>query len=247
MANLFNSFIFEPILQTLLWIYNTLAFNDLGFAIIILTIFIRFILFPFFYKSSKDQALIRKLQPQVDAIKENHKEDKEKQAEELMNLYKDHKLNPFSGFLLLIIQIPIFIGLFKIFKNPDIIIETFSNHTLFGMVDLVKTSIPLVIFASAIQYIQGKISLSTKSNDQKKGKMAKFGKSMIYFMPFISFLILSQLPSALAVYWATSTIFSAGQNYLVNKKVADIDLDKPKNDLEYKKEDKEELTDNKSE
>ena len=69
MSNLFNNFIFEPILETLLWIYNNIALGDLGVAIIMFTILIRTILFPFFYKSSKDQALMRKLQPTVNKIK----------------------------------------------------------------------------------------------------------------------------------------------------------------------------------
>lgn len=222
MANLFNNFIFEPILEILLWIYNNLALGDLGLAIIMLTIFIRIVLFPFFYKSSKDQALIRKLQPKVDEIKKTHKEDKQKQTEELMSLYKEHKLNPFSGFLLLIIQLPIFIGIFKIFKDTEIITQTFTNFTFLGIINLVEVSIPLVVIASILQYIQGKISLNSGKQPQNKKGMAKFGKSMIYFMPFISFIILTQLPSALAVYWITSSIFSTGQSYLVDKKVAKI-------------------------
>jgi YidC/Oxa1 family membrane protein insertase len=235
MNNIFNNFVFEPILEILSWIYNNIAFNDLGLAIIFLTILIRVILFPFFLKSSKDQALIKKIQPQVEKIKKNHKNNKEKQAEELMNLYKNHKLNPFSGFVLLMIQLPIFFGLFKIFKNPEIITQNFANHTLFNLIDLVNVSIILVLIASVIQYIQAKTTMSiNKTSDSKNNSMAKFGNLMIYFMPFMSFMILSRLPSALAVYWIVSAIFSIIQSFIVNKKISKIDFTKTKNSLEYK-------------
>jgi len=228
MVKLFNSLIYRPILNLLVWIYQNLAFDHLGIAIIILTIIIRFILLPFFYKSSKDQALIRKIQPKVDKIKKKYKDDKEKQAQKLMELYKAYELNPFSGFLLLIIQLPIFIGLFQIFKNSELIIETFSNPTLFNIINLTETSMILVVIAAAVQYFQAKTSLGAQQNTKQKtnNPMGKFGKYMVYIGPVLSFIVLSQLPSALAVYWIISAIFSSIQHIIINKKISKIDFDK---------------------
>jgi YidC/Oxa1 family membrane protein insertase len=93
----------------------------------------------------------------------------------------------------------------------------------------------LVLIASVIQYIQAKTTMSiNKTSDSKNNSMAKFGNSMIYFMPFMSFMILSRLPSALAVYWIVSAIFSIIQSFIVNKKISKIDFTKTKNSLEYK-------------
>jgi YidC/Oxa1 family membrane protein insertase len=185
------------------------------------------VLLPFFYKSSKDQALIRKIQPKINEIQKKYKEDKEKQGKELMNLYKEHKLNPFSGFLLLIIQLPIFFALFRIFRNPELITETFDHVTAFGLINLTEVVIPIVVVAAILQYFQGKISLAankTSNNQQNNNPMAKMGNSMIYITPIISFVVLIQLPSALAVYWITSSLFSIGQQFVINKKIAEVDV-----------------------
>jgi YidC/Oxa1 family membrane protein insertase len=226
MANLFNNYVFEPILSLLIWVYQNISLGDLGLAIIILTLLIRVVLLPFFYKSSKDQALIRKIQPKVNEIKKKYKEDKEKQGKELMNLYKEHKLNPFSGFLLLIIQLPIFFALFRIFRNPELITETFNHVTAFGLINLTEIVIPVVAVAAILQYFQGKISLAinkTSNNQQNNNPIAKMGNSMVYIAPILSFVILIQLPSALAVYWITSSLFSIGQQFVINKKIAETD------------------------
>ncbi len=231
MAQLFNNFIFEPILSLLVWIYENLSFGDLGLAIIFLTIFIRFVLLPFFYKSSKDQALIRKLQPRVNEIKKKYKENREKQGRELMALYKEHKLNPLSGFLLLLIQLPIFIALFKIFRDPELITQTFNNVTFLGIINLTEVNMIFVVIATILQYFQGKISLSVgKKNKsaESNNPMAKMGNSMVYIAPVLSFVILAQLPSALALYWITSTLFSTGQQLVINKKIAEVDISKKK-------------------
>ena len=72
-GNLFNSLFFEPILALLVFIYDHVAFNDLGLAIIALTVLIRLVLFPLFYRGAKDQTLIQKLQPRIEEIKNKHK------------------------------------------------------------------------------------------------------------------------------------------------------------------------------
>ncbi|KXB08622.1 hypothetical protein AKJ56_00735 [candidate division MSBL1 archaeon SCGC-AAA382N08] len=241
MVHLFNNYIFEPILSLLVWIYQNLSLGELGLAIIILTILIRVVLLPFFYKSSKDQALIRKLQPRVDEIKKKHKDNREQQGKELMALYKEHKLNPFSGFLLLLIQLPIFIALFKIFRDPELITQTFENISFLGIIDLTETSMPLVVAAAALQYLQAKTSMkvnkknSTSSN--KNNSLAKMGNSMVYIAPVLSFVVLTQLPSALALYWITSALFSTGQQLVINKKIAEVDIS-PKKEGEKEKAEK---------
>src|SRR3989344_4200053 len=102
MANLFNNFIYEPLLAVLVFIYQNIAFGDLGLSVILLTVFVRVVLFPVFWKSAKDQALMNRLQPHIKQIQLDHKDDREEQAKKLMALYKEHRLNPLSGFLLLL-------------------------------------------------------------------------------------------------------------------------------------------------
>lgn len=221
-SNLFNTIFFEPIFGLLVFIYENVAFNNLGLSIIILTVIIRVVLLPFFYKGAKDQALVQRIQPHVEKIRKDHKDNKEKQVQALMALYKEHKLNPFSGLLILIIQLPIFIALFHIFRSSDLIIETFDNPLLFGLINLGEASVILAIAAAGLQYLQGKVALS-KRVGKTKDPLAGFGAIMVYFAPILSFVILISLPSALALYWVVSTIFSLGQQIVINKRLAYID------------------------
>lgn len=223
-GNLFNSLFFEPILALLVFIYDHVAFNDLGLAIIALTVLIRLVLFPLFYRGAKDQTLIQKLQPRIEEIKNKHKKNREEQTKALMTLYREHKLNPLSGFLILIIQLPIFIALFQIFRNPDTISSTFDNPFFLGLINLGEVVMVFALLAAVLQYFQGKLAFSKrKTTSPANSPLANFTKTFIYAGPIISLMILTRLPSALALYWIVSTLFSLGQQFIINKKLEYID------------------------
>src|SRR3989344_8721224 len=126
MGNFFNIILYQPLFNALVSLYNTVAFQDLGVAIILLTFVVRVILYPLFYHSFKNQTLMQKIHPEIQKIQHNHKGNREKQAQALMELYKQHKVNPFSGFFLILVQLPVLIVLYQLFLkglNP----ETFTN------------------------------------------------------------------------------------------------------------------------
>src|SRR3989344_1229472 len=110
MIEIYNSLIYQPILNILVFFYKTIAFYDFGLAIIFCTIFIRIILYPVFHKSAKHQSVMQKIQPKLEKVRELHKDDKEKQMKATMDLYKEHNINPFSGILLLLVQLPVLIA-----------------------------------------------------------------------------------------------------------------------------------------
>jgi len=115
MGHLFNTFLIQPLLNLLIVVYNGIV-PDLGVAIILVTLLIRFVLLPLFYKSAKDQTVIQKyVTPKIKELQQKHKDDKERQVKEMMAVYKEHKVSPFSGFLLIIIQLPILIALYRVF------------------------------------------------------------------------------------------------------------------------------------
>jgi len=219
MANLFNTYLYEPILAVLVFIYQNLSFHDLGLAIIILTILVRVVLFPIFYKSAKDQSLMQGLQPHIKKIQKNHKDNKEKQATALMALYRQNKVNPLSGLLLIIIQLPIIIALYQVFlKGLSGVV--FDNHTFLGIIDLGAKSLILVVAAALLQYVQGKLSLPPQSSDEQGKKIFQTSRMMTILGPIITLVILISLPSAISLYWAVSTLVSIGQQVYINKKIA---------------------------
>jgi len=199
----------------------------MGLAIIGLTLLIRLILYPLFYKSIKNQTILQKLQPHIQKIQLDHKDNKEKQAQALMQLYKDHQVNPFSGIFLLILQLPILIALYQVFlygfKDESltglysfITSPTHINPSFLGLIDLAKSSIIVVSLAAVLQYLQAKLSLP-KDESGKEVAGAKLAKQMSFIGPALTFAILYSMPAAVGLYWMTTSVFSIFQQMYVNK------------------------------
>lgn len=236
MASLFKTIFYQPLLNTLIFLWHYAAFEDLGIAIILLTIVIRLILFPVFQKSVRHQTLMQRLSPEVKKIQENHRGNKEKQAQAMMDLYRQHKVNPFGGFLLLIIQLPIMIAIYQVILkgfSPEVFTNLYSfiphpqefSQSFLGLIDLGKKSILIAVVAAVAQFFQGKLSMSLSKPQkeepgQKGAAMAQIiSKQMIFIGPLFTIFIVGSLPSAVGLYWLTSTLFGIGQQILINKKL----------------------------
>ncbi|HVA96121.1 MAG TPA: YidC/Oxa1 family membrane protein insertase [Candidatus Acidoferrales bacterium] len=116
--NFFDIILINPILNVLVSIYQLLTVlhipSALGFSIILLTIVVRLILYPFMHQSIKQQKKMQQLTPHINKLKEKHKDDAKRLQVEQMALFKEHGVNPASGCLVMIIQIPILIGLYRV-------------------------------------------------------------------------------------------------------------------------------------
>lgn len=217
----FHTYLYLPTVSALLYIYNTIAFHDLGLAIVFLTIAVRVVLFPVFYKGAKDQALMQRIQPHIKKIQLDHKDDKEAQARAMLDLYKKYKLNPFSGILLLILQLPVFIVLFQVFSK-ELSTGIFATTTFLGLINLGAKGYVLPIIAAAAQYFQTKLMMGPQTKNAAStndGPMAGMAKTMAVVGPAFTFFILLNLPSALSVYWTVSGVFSILQQIYINKKL----------------------------
>lgn len=231
MSSFFNVILHQPLFNALVFLYNTVAFQDLGIAIILLTIVVRFILYPLFYHSFKNQTLMQKIQPEIQKIQHDHKGDREKQAQALMGLYKTHKVNPFSSFFLILVQLPILIVLYRLFLtgfSAAALVNLYSfipapseiHNSFLGLIDLGQKSILMVVLAAVLQYFQGKLSLpKPKDGDSaaQESPTAKVGRSMVFIGPVLTGLILTSLPAAVGLYWVTSSGFSIFQQIIINK------------------------------
>lgn len=225
---MFQTFFYIPLLNALVGFYNTIAFQDLGVAIILLTTAIRVIFLPLFYKGAVNQSLMQKLQPEIKKIQHNHKDDKEKQAQAMMELYKTHNVNPFSGFLMILVQLPVLIGLYQVFLkgiSPDTMVKLYSfvmapqniNATFLHLIDLQKPSILMVILAAAAQYVQGRLSLPKIEKGQELSAAEQMGRQMMYLGPIMTVAILGTMPSAIGLYWLVTSIFTVIQQMYINK------------------------------
>jgi YidC/Oxa1 family membrane protein insertase len=202
--NLFDTILYHPILNILIFICH-LTKGDFGLAIILLTLFIRFLFLPLTFKSQKSQKEISDFQKEIQEIREKYKENKEEQAKALISFYQKKKFNPFSGFIWVLIQLPILYALYKVFTQGLQLLEI--KPSFLGIFDLSKPNIFFALFAGISQYFQTPFS-AQKSSDP----MIKFSnliqKQMLYFFSLLTFLFLLKFPSALSLYWIANSLFS---------------------------------------
>jgi len=226
---LFNEVIYRPLFNGLIFLYNVLPGHDFGIAIIVLTVIIRIILYPLNQKAIKSQKEMQLIQPKVKEVQQKYKNNKEEQGKALMDLYKEHKINPASGCLPILVQLPILCGLFSVLRaglNPEKLTQLYSfvarpeiiNNTFLGILDLSQKSIILAILAGIAQFIQSKMLMPKTSASQSSDFSSVMNKQMVYFFPVFTVFIAASLPAGLGLYWVATTVFGIVQQYFVLKK-----------------------------
>jgi YidC/Oxa1 family membrane protein insertase len=233
MSFLWIEILYKPMLNALIMLYNTVAFGDMGIAIIELTIIIRLILLPSSIKALRSQITMQKLQPELEKIKQKYKDDKQKQSQVTMEFYKKYKINPLSSCLPTLIQLPFMIALFWILRDalssnnlhmlyPFVAKPAQINTYFLGWVNLAASkNYVLAALAAITQFIQSKM-IMPKSNPGEKGMQSMISTQMIYFMPILTFIIAITLPAGLALYWTVTTVFAIITQYFILR----VDKDK---------------------
>lgn len=202
MKNLYHLLLIDPLLSLLVFLYERVTFNDLGFAIILLTVIVRIVLYPLFYKSLKQQHVLKKIQPHIHAIQTKHKDDRAEQGKALMALYKEHGVNPLMSLGLIFVQLPILIALYQVFITPP----AGLNQSFAGLIILNERSFLLVLVAALLQYLLGVMSIKGTAHDT--GPAAQTMRNMILIGPMITVAVLWSLPAAVGLYWVATTLFS---------------------------------------
>ena len=235
LSHFWTLFLYQPLLNILAFLVSVVPGADLGVAVILLTLFVKVVLFPLSQRSIESQAKMNLLAPELKKIKDSGA-SKEEQAKQTFELYKKYKTNPFSGCLLVLIQIPIIFALYFVFyhwKTFDInLIYSFihippnvSNHFL-GLIDISKTHIWfLAILAGASQFFQAYYMpkpAATTATPGKESFQDSFSRSMQtqmkYVFPFVVAYIAYSVSRAIALYWVTSNVFAIGQQIYAKKK-----------------------------
>jgi YidC/Oxa1 family membrane protein insertase len=233
--NAFNLFLCQPLFNALVFLYKYLPGHDFGVAIIVLTVVIRLLLYPLMTQSIKSQKILNNLQPKIQEIQNKHKSDKNKQGQAMMELYKNEKINPFGGCLPLLIQLPILFALYRVFwkgLQPEQLNQLYSfvsfsgqiNPDFLGIINLGEASVFLAVLAGITQFIQTKMTMPKIQKAQGgKDQMSQFSnmmqKQMLYLLPIFTVFILWKMPSAIAVYWIVTALFTIAQQYLIFKKI----------------------------
>ncbi len=233
MAYLYQQILYRPILNLLIFFYQTVAFHDLGIAIILVTLLIRVVLYPFFHTGAKQQMLMQRIQPKIKDLQVKHKDDRDAQAKALMELYKEHGVNPFAGMLLLIIQIPILLTFYWVIRSgigtaqltglyPFVAVPSSVNPIFLGFINLAQPNFILILAAALAQYFQAKLTIYRAPGSASGGlsQAEKIARQMVFIGPIITILVFYNFPAALGLYWLMTSLFSAVQQYFVNKHLA---------------------------
>ena len=226
-GNFFYVVFYQPLFNLLIFLYNSIG--DLGLAVIFITLIVKGFLYPISAKATKSQKELKEIQPKVKELQEEYKDDKEKQAEKVLELYSERGISPFSGIFPLLIQFPVIIALFQIFRrglgagelvhlynfiqHPEVV-----DYMSFGVLNLGEPNMILAVLAGIGQFIQVRITMPVQKNDNEGGEKG-FGEimkgQMKFVLPVFTVFILSSLPSAVGVYWIITVIFSVVQHKLV--------------------------------
>ena len=202
-------------------------FQNFGIGIIILTIFIRIILFPLANKSFKSMNSMRILTPEIQRVRERYKDDKQKMNQEMFALYREKKINPAAGCLPILIQIPIFFALYKVlFVSIEMRHAPFFGWikdlsapdptSLFNLFGLIPWDPPLFLTIGIWPLLMGlTMFLQQKINPPPPDPI----QAKIFMMlPFIFTFLLATFPSGMVVYWTVNNVLSIGQQYILLKK-----------------------------
>ncbi len=233
---IYNEVLFRPLYNLLVVVTNVLPGHNVGISILLLTILVRLILLPPSWHQAKqmqrNQSKMSALKQELNKIQEKYKNDKVKKAEETAQLYKKAGINPASGCLPLLIQLPILIALYRVFfvgigeqtyrflygfvSRPDV-----AQMGLLG-IDLAKTSVLLAVMSGVFQFVLMRMAspaptMAPAGDDQSAQMMASMQKNMSYMFPVMTVFIAIKLPAALSLYWVATTLFGIGQQYLFKK------------------------------
>ena len=195
-----------PLLTALNWIHKYVL--NYGVAIIILTILVKLIFWPLGNISYRSMKGMQKLQPQMKKLQEKYKDDKAKLQQETMALYRANKVNPMSGCFPMLIQLPVFFGLYRALLYS---IELRHAPFVFWIQDLSAKDpyyiTPIVM--GATMFLQQKMSPQPGGNEMQA--------KMMMWMPVVFTFLFLNFPSGLVIYWLFNNILSIGQQYYINK------------------------------
>ncbi len=248
MKTIFNVILHKPLFNLLLVFILFIPGNNLGLAVILLTLLVKLVLSPFSYKALVSQIKNKKIQPIIDQIKKDHPDDKQLQSQKQLEIYQKLKVNPFSGCIPTIVQIVVVLALYSLLREGFVLQENLLYHFLtlpttvnmhfLGIADINTPSAVLAVLAGVFQYIQVWLSPAFKKDKKKEEEVkdkkdmgpmdmmqSQMGVFVKYIMPGMVVVFGFMFPAALVLYWITNTVFTIGQELVIKSRLKTIEDD----------------------
>ncbi|HMD57800.1 MAG TPA: YidC/Oxa1 family membrane protein insertase [Solirubrobacteraceae bacterium] len=226
--------LFESIM---VFIHDDLVGGSWGLAIVGLTVLVRAVLVPLTYRQLKSMQEMQRLAPQINALKEKYKDDKQRQQQELMNFYRENKINPLASCLPLLLQLPVFISLFYMLRTdlkkricgPEMhahgyitnsqiekhVCNEVAPHSakFLFIPDITARATGIVLIVLILLYVGSQLAstlIATATADPNQ-------RRLMLVLPVIFVIILYRYPAGLLVYWITTNLWTIGQQYLIRR------------------------------
>ncbi len=200
------TFMAAPLFKILQWFYDLVG--NWGWAIVIVTILIKLILFPLSYKGMMSMQKLKDLAPKMKEIKEKYGKDPQKMNAQMMELYKKHGANPMGGCLPLLLQIPVFFAIYRVLLNA---VELQGAEWILWINDLSLMDpyfvLPLLMGAS--MWYQQKLTPNTMTDPMQQ--------KIFQWLPVVMTVFFIYFPAGLVLYWLVNNLFTIGQQFIINQ------------------------------
>lgn len=240
-SSFFKAVFYQPLYNGLIYLIDMFPFFDAGVIVILFTIIVKLIMFPLSLKATRAQIEMKEIEKDLKKIKEQYS-DKQIQTQKTIELYKEKNINPFAGFLVLLIQLPIIIALYQIFLKsglPTINLELLYSFvsaplsvqmSFLGLIDIASKSVILAFLAGISTYFQ--IVYATPPVDKNKDPndkpsmqedmMKMMQTQMKYGFPVLVTFISWSVSAAVSIYWITSNLFTIGQELYIRRHIRKV-------------------------
>jgi YidC/Oxa1 family membrane protein insertase len=236
---IWHTFFFDPIYNSLVFFIKVIPSGDVGLAIIATVLLVKTILLPLSIKAVKTQKVMKEIEPKLKEIKEKYKDDKQQQAQAMMDIYRDAGMNPLASIFLVFLQIPIIIALyFSVYSGggialPDINLDILYSFitapvdvtmNFLGHFDIAERSLILALGAGITQYIHVNLTMPKlppkeegAEPNMKEDFMRNMQTQMKYVMPVLITVVAYSISAAIALYFVVSNVVTIAQEYFIRK------------------------------
>lgn len=234
----FHSFIYLPIYNALALFVSWVPYGDVGIAIILITVLVKLVLFPLAVRASHTQLAMRALDPQLRALRETYKDNRQELALKTLALYRENKVHPFASILVVLVQLPVIFGLYWVIWTDSksgvfdpallytwVSVPQVTSYTFLNLIPLGAGSVLLALLVALSQYVLSRMMMPaapTKSGKQFMDDLAaSMHIQMRYVFPLVIGVIAYVATAAIALYFLTSNLFGILQELSARRRHAE--------------------------
>lgn len=233
-AHFFTVILYAPIYNLLIFLVDILPGGDIGLAVIIVTIIVKLIIMPLTVSALRTSRAMQAIQPKFKEVQEKYKDDKELQAKETFALYKKYKINPFASILTLLIQLPVVIALYYVFRHeaagfdPSVLysfvhVPAVISTKFLGLFNLTSHNIILAVIAAGAQLWQSLYAMPVPPATKDATASEQFNRTMALQMRFMLPILIGAISyfysGAIALYLITTALFTIAQEFFLLRKL----------------------------